>query len=441
MLGAVLSACSDSTDPDDRFESLTIVADSTRIIVGDSLQLRAYASLDRTLPLPPELITWTVSEPEIARIDSTGMLHSLAPGVVTVSAAGGARDSQLQITLVADPIISVEAGQASQACALLQSGRLYCWGAGGGPQFGDSLTDHSPRPLRFPTTFAFKSVSVGVRHSCGLDAQGTAFCWGENYFGEIGDGTTRNERHRPTPVNTAVRFADITAGDPLTCAVALDGKLYCWGFYGDAAESATPVLLGEGFSAVSGGLRHACALKLDGTAHCWGAGALGNSDAGCGEIMCSDTPVAVDGGMRFKTVDARGYTGGAVGGVGDTHNCAVRTDDKGICWEWPPSADSVIAQPLFTELGAGAFNCGLTPQGAAYCWGSNSYGQLGIGTVSGYEQRPVPVAGGHTFRGLTVGGRDACGWTEDDLIYCWGAGAVAPSGGDVTVPRRVRLFE
>jgi hypothetical protein len=56
--------------------------------------------------------------------------------------------------------------------------------------------------------------------------------------------------------------------------------------------------------------------------------------------------------------------------------------------------------------------CGLNSQGAAYCWGSNEFGQLGSLTNSGTEDpnpAPLAVQGGITFTQLTAGGLYTCG--------------------------------
>jgi Bacterial Ig-like domain (group 2)/Regulator of chromosome condensation (RCC1) repeat len=70
--------------------------------------------------------------------------------------------------------------------------------------------------------------------------------------------------------------------------------------------------------------------------------------------------------------------------------------------------------------------CALTESGAAYCWGRNSEGQLGSGTLLD-SPAPVPVRGGHTFRKLAVGGNGvtghSCGVTTSGTAYCWGDNA------------------
>ncbi|HCU10628.1 MAG TPA: hypothetical protein DGB72_00710, partial [Gemmatimonadetes bacterium] len=83
-------------------------------------------------------------------------------------------------------------------------------------------------------------------------------------------------------------------------------------------------------------------------------GQLGN-----GTTTSSTTPVAVSGGLTFAAVSA---------GVNFTID----------------------------------LTCGLTPSGAAYCWGYNLNGQLGNGTTTN-STTPVAVSGGLTFAAVSAG--------------------------------------
>ena len=82
-----------------------------------------------------------------------------------------------------------------------------------------------------------------------------------------------------------------------------------------------------------------------------------------------------------------------------------------------------------TQVTSGVdFACGLAANGAAYCWGNNWYGQLGIDTAD-VNQHATPdlVVGGHTFQQISAGFRHVCALDTDGVAWCWGA----PSEGSL----------
>ncbi len=87
------------------------------------------------------------------------------------------------------------------------------------------------------------------------------------------------------------------------------------------------------------------------------------------------------------------------------------------------TAPSDVEAITFASVSAGGPTCGLTPAGAAYCWGRG--GSLGDGTTT---DRLTPTAvmmpAGVTFTRLGVGG-DTCGLTPAGAVYCWGLAPVA----------------
>ncbi len=86
--------------------------------------------------------------------------------------------------------------------------------------------------------------------------------------------------------------------------------------------------------------------------------------------------------------------------------------------------------PSFAQVSAGnAHTCALTPGGAAYCWGRNDFGQLGVGTYdSTAHTAPAPVAGGLRFVTVQASNGFSCGLSTSGGIYCWGLNSLGQLG-------------
>jgi alpha-tubulin suppressor-like RCC1 family protein len=74
----------------------------------------------------------------------------------------------------------------------------------------------------------------------------------------------------------------------------------------------------------------------------------------------------------------------------------------------------------FVSIAEGAVHtCAVASDGEAWCWGRNTYGQLGDGGTTDSGQ-PVKVAGGHTFTSVRAFGSHTCGTTVSGEAFCWG---------------------
>src|SRR4051812_31405788 len=92
---------------------------------------------------------------------------------------------------------------------------------------------------------------------------------------------------------------------------------------------------------------------------------------------------------------------------------------------------SPVAPLSFHEVSVGrGHTCGLTSDGKAYRWGSNHWGELGDGTTI-QRLTPVLVAGGLKFIHLAAGGGFTCGLRQLGRVtraYCWGSNSVGQLG-------------
>ncbi|NIM51913.1 MAG: hypothetical protein GTN78_05370 [Gemmatimonadales bacterium] len=336
---------------------------------------------------------------------------------------------------------SVVAG-AFHGCWLSSAGEAFCWGDNGAGQVGAGSFQRQRVPALVAGGLTFRALEAGGFHSCGATEDGAVHCWGGNGTGALGDASTTG-RSAPVLTTGGVAFEQIDAGGLHTCGLTDEGVAYCWGFNGGGQAGVrvsgsicggspcflTPTRLESNllFASLSAGLSHTCGITRDSVAYCWGSNQ--NGQLGNGVRTSVPQPVLVAGGLKFISVQA-----------GGAHTCALTTEGVAYCWglnhagqlgteestetcgPLPCATRPVPVQTMarFHALTAGAdHTCGLTAEGAAYCWGRNDWGQLGNGTIVS-ESTPHPVSGGHRFLTISGGDSHTCATTTSGEAYCWG---------------------
>lgn len=175
---------------------------------------------------------------------------------------------------VPSPVVDIQIGLA-HACALLESGHVVCWGDNPDGQLGTSaFAASSPAPM--PLIDDAVAIAVGDLHTCVLRRAGAIFCSGSNRSDQLGDGTGVDSRS-PVEVVRLRGARAISADGSASCAVAHDGRVFCWGrlagFLGsevhfvrptpvDALGSAEKVRIVAGRVCVQGGGPVRCARFL-----------------------------------------------------------------------------------------------------------------------------------------------------------------------------------
>lgn len=141
--------------------------------------------------------------------------------------------------------------------------------------------------------------------------------------------------------------------------------------------------------------------------------------------------------------------------LGDRHTCAITTAGALKCWGSNSNgqlgdgsnADSLAPVDVVglssgvVSVGAGAFfTCAVTQQGAAKCWGANSYGQLGDGTTT-QQMTPTQVAGLTSgVKSITGGDNFTCAIVVGGKVMCWGYNYYGQLGAGVG-PNRATLVQ
>ena len=76
--------------------------------------------------------------------------------------------------------------------------------------------------------FRYSRISAGSSHTCAVAVGGRLFCFGGGTQGALGNGD-QNDRLIPTEVSGNRTFTRVAANVAFTCAVASDQRTYCWG--------------------------------------------------------------------------------------------------------------------------------------------------------------------------------------------------------------------
>lgn len=445
---------------------VTLVAVSPASIVvpvGRLVQFTALLTDAASDTLVGRSVTWQTGDSTVARVAANGVnmgivVRGETPGSTTIMATGDGVTGVAVVTVVGPlPSLSFSALSAGydHTCGLTTGGSLYCWGENNDGQLGNGGATRSPYPTAVAGGLTAASVGTGLWRSCALTGAGAAWCWGDSGLTNVitlGTGALV-----PVLVPGAPVFATMVVGGTHACGLTSGGQAFCWGSnswgqLGDPTTSGSnvprAVAGGLSFTALSAGSAHTCGLAANSVAYCWGYNALGG--LGTGTTVASAVPVPVQGGLHFVAL-ASGYN----------HTCGVTADGALYCWGanghgqlgaasaqiCPGQADAVATDacsltplrvagvPAVRGVGAGwAHTCALTTAGAAFCWGENTYAQLGNGTRTD-SPTPVPVVGGLVFASLSSAYYHSCGLTTGGVAYCWGLGPHGELGDGATESR------
>lgn len=287
------------------------------------------------------------------------------------------------------------------ACGLTGGGQAYCWGTDQLGQLGDGpgsvescatpagTSQCSTTPTAVAGGLTFTDIVAGETFACGLTAAGAVHCWGEDEMGQLGDGASSGG----------------------TCTTLLGSSVPC-------SESPTTVTGGTSYATVTAGREHACSLTPSGEAFCWGlnsslqlngdaavtetcTSASTGTDQPCatGPVAVNDTIIQLQSGLQV--VDSIQFTAIDAGGV---HTCAMGTA---------------------TEFGSEIYSGPL-------CWGGNATGQTGIGFEGGDVDTPTELAGGASLTSFAGGWTHTCGLAADGTAFCWGSNTYGELGDGTT---------
>lgn len=266
-------------------------------------------------------------------------------------------------------------------------------------------------------------LSVGHGHVCAVTTDLAVVCWGDNAVGQLGVGTdgrsAPGERARPHIVGGLPKIARVAAGSMHTCALSVDGDVWCWGHAG-ADLKATP-----GGTTGSVELQHAtlgAPVKMplgDGKAQAIGLGPKSNDAcaAFATEVRCWTHFRAIPLGAKtiaapkLRTVTLANASALA---LGHGKICAV-TPKALQCWRdgispspavWKRGDAIVPAQVAIHEM----YACVAAISGQARCWWS---------LIDDFWKRPPEKTIPWPVRSIAVGDSPVCTADMRGAVDCF----------------------
>lgn len=347
--------------------------------------------------------------------------------------------------------VAVSAG-GQHTCAILDTGAVKCWGFNvhgqlgidtDGSDAGDNESVASLPSVDLGAGRTARAISAGGNHSCALLDNGRVRCWGANTNGQLGLGTTTTIGDDESPASvdpvyfgpnrTAVAVA---TGSDHSCALLDTAQVRCWGKAADgqlglgdtvdlgdneALIGRFPIHFGAGRTvrALSAAENVTCVVLDTGQVRCFGRSNVGSLGTGSTEPLGDDEDVASIAPVFL------GINRTAVGVVaGPVNSCALLDDGSLRCWGNDQHGQLVIAgnedigddEPtvlpniplgpgrtvLAASTGGLGWICAVLDTAQLQCWGRNLTGQLGHGNTENLGDDELPTAAGPVPLGQPV---------------------------------------
>jgi alpha-tubulin suppressor-like RCC1 family protein len=355
--------------------------------------------------------------------------------------------------VLAPYFVQITAGNY-HTCALRSDNRVYCWGRDDVGQLGIAptvkcqpglLANNCINQPTFNRVLATQ-IDAGFDHTCTILSL-HATCWGLSNMGQDGNAYGDTSANGPVPVSGNLNFTRISAGGNSTCGVVNQLAIYCWGDMPPNQNTGNPTpqqlyVSATPIATLAVGSQYACAMTQGTVVNCFGMNQVGQAGGPPfiptnfgNQIINVPNPVVNPPGPSLQLGPvANVYTQAS-------YTCVVLTNGAAQCFGIGPEGElgngssgpgtwSFTPQPVGSGIAfasaPGSFSTGLThacaidTSGAAWCWGSGIFGELGNGT-SGVFALPQRVQGNHVFRLIAAGSQHTCAVDTVNQIYCWGA--------------------
>ena len=352
---------------------------------------------------------------------------------------------------------SALSGKNEHVC-LIKSGdkSLWCWGANDVSQLGVNSKADSSIFNRIARDSDWLAVSTGYNHTCAIedfteeDPNNAAsflrfkrlYCWGGNALGQLGVGTTITQA-TIFDVEPDFEWTQVSPGNKHTCAIQLDGSLWCWGDNSNSQlghvtadnTRASQIDLNTDWKLVASSDQFTCGIRTianddDRRIYCWGLN--DKYQLGDGSTTLRSAPTEISSTNTLNT-DWKQIS------LGKIHGCALKNSSGALyCWgdntygqlgdgstntsPVPIQINNTDGGEIVSWLAAAAgqhHTCAIANTNELYCWGNNGAGQLGINSTA-HQAKPVKISHPTGWIDVNAGASHTCAIDQNYDVHCWG---------------------
>ena len=364
------------------------------------------------------------------------------------------------ITLTASNGISPNATQSFTLTVATSTNPVpsdeLAWGYGTNGELGNGTTTSTqmtPVPVSLPPGVTATATAAGSETGYAIGSNNVLYAWGSGTDGQLGNGTTTATQTSAVAVSLPAGSTAVASGALTSYALGSNGTVYAWG-YGPDGElgngtttyaQTTPVAVslptGVTATAIGAAGYTGYAMGSNGTLYAWGNGADGELGNGT-TTAAQATPVAVSlpAGVTATAIAGGEYTAYALGSNGTVYAWGFGTNGElgngtTTSTQTTPVAVSLPTGVTATAIAAGALNgYALGSNGTLYAWGNGTGGQLGNGTTTDPQTKPIAVSLPSGVTATAIGASEFTGFAigTNGTLYAWGTGADGNLGNGTT---------
>ncbi|MDR0950088.1 MAG: hypothetical protein LBM13_00380, partial [Candidatus Ancillula sp.] len=362
---------------------------------------------------------------------------------------GVQRDNSGFLSNISDIVTGV-----NHTCAIADiDHKLYCWGSDSYGQISNNLNIGSsltPNKVTYSSGSQLANVSsvvVGVNHTCILTDQKKVLCFGDNSLSQIGKNTGGGSSQTPVGTFDSSGYHAVSANQNLTGNFYIDWNSFSPSGVGSGGMNYGCALMYAGFNVLCN--RGYSAMVIDGGSQYAGSTFINYSSKSFPSTFSMNTSgFAISWDYQHKILSFKSSNLGTF--RSSYYSSYIFKSSAGYISIYdgvyqPPSAyvqagaqgSGDLSNVISISAGAN-HTCALDESGHTYCWGDNTYWQLGVSYPS-TSNSPVSVYAGSSAPAgtsssdpisnvvsINSGGSHTCAILNNQNTYCWGGNNVGP---------------